>query len=133
MALTFRRPSVQDFDRLRERYGVSVTAAILKWLQNTEKRAMIVISRDGFIDWTRSSGPLLKSGVFFRAKQSLTALPEGSLAANQDTSAEAASGKLLPPGTWSKEEPVFESVLYSEYHEMAISLLIYPNEALWPR
>jgi hypothetical protein len=60
-----RRPSVKDFDRIKDRYEVSLTAVILKWLQTTTKRAMIVISRDGFIDWSRSSDPLYKSGVFF--------------------------------------------------------------------
>lgn len=127
----FYNPSVKDFDRLRERYAVSVTAAILKWLDNTSKRAMIVISRDGFIDWSWSSKPLLKSGVYFKPKQVTTPLPDGSLAAKQDTSAEAEMGKMLPEGVWSKQEPVFESVLYSEYHEMIISLLIFPNDLPW--
>lgn len=127
-----QKPCVKDFDQLRERYAVSVTAAILKWLDITPKRAMIVISRDGFIDWSWSSKPLLKSGVFFKAKQVTIPLPEDSLAAKQDTSAEAGTGKMLPEGVWSKQEPVFESVLYSEYHEMAISLLIFPKNAPWP-
>lgn len=124
-----RRPSVADFERLKDRYAVSLTAAILKWLDTTSKRAMIVISRDGFIDWSRSSEPLLKSGVYFRAKQETTPLPDASLAALQDTSAEAATGKMLREGIWSVQEPVFESVLFSEYHDMAISLLIYPDDA----
>ena len=125
------RPSVSDFDRLRERYAVSVTAVILKWLEITPKRAMIVISRDGFIDWSWSSEALLKTGVFFRAKQETTPLPEESLAAKQDMSAEAITGKVLPEGVWAKKEPVFESVLYSEYHSMTISLLIFPDEGPW--
>ena len=127
-----RSPNVKDFERLRERYAVSVTAAILKWLDHTPKRAMIVISKDGFIDWSWSSKPLLKSGVFFRARQTTIPLPEESLAGKQDTSEEAETGKMLPEGVWSKREPVFESVLHSEYHEMTISLLIFPNEAPWP-
>lgn len=126
-----RRPSVADFDRLKARYAVSLTAAILKWLDTTSKRAMIVISRDGFIDWSRSSEALLKSGVYFRAKQETTPLPDGSLTALQDTSAEAMTGKMLREGIWAVHEPVFESVLFSEYHDMAISLLIYPDDAPW--
>lgn len=125
------RLSVADFERVKDRYAVSLTAAILKWLDTTSKRAMIVISRDGFIDWSRSSEPLLKSGVFFRAKQETIPLPHASLAALQDTSAEAATGKMLREGIWSAQEPVFESVLFSEYHDMAISLLIYPDDPPW--
>jgi hypothetical protein len=90
---------------------------------------MIVVSRDGFIDWSRSSSPLLKSGVFFKARQITTPLPDRSLAALQDTSIEAGAGKMLPKGIWAENEDVFESVIHSEYHGMAISLLIYPEEA----
>jgi hypothetical protein len=124
----FHKPGVQDFDKLKDRYAVSVTAAILKWLEITSKRAMIVISRDGFIDWSWSSENLLKTGVFFRAKQVTTPLPDQSLAAKQDTSAEALTGKMLPEGVWVQNEPVFESVLHSEYHSMTISLLIFPDD-----
>lgn len=124
-----KKPSVQTFDVLRTRYGVSHTAAILKWLEITPLRAMIVVSRDGFIDWSRSSAPLLKSGVYFKARQIVTPLPEQSLAALQDTSPEALTGKMLAKGIWAQREAVSESVIHSEYHDMAISLLIYPNEA----
>lgn len=123
------RPSVQDFEGIRERYGVSLTAAILKWLQITNCRAMVVVSKDGFIDWSWSSERLLKSGVYYRAKQVVTPVPDDSLVGKQDSSAEALSGKMLPKGVWSTAENVYESVVFSEYHGMAISLLIYPNIA----
>lgn len=123
------RPNVQFFEQLRARYDVSVTTAILKWLEITDLRAMIVVSRDGFIDWARSSSKLLKSGVFFRARQDVIPLPEQSLANLRDTSAESLIGKMLPEGVWAKNEPVCESVIHSEYHGMSISLLIYPRDA----
>jgi len=125
----FTRPSIHDFDRLRLRYDVSLTAVILKWLEFTTSRAMVVVSRDGFIDWSRSSGPLLKSGVYFKARQVTTPLPDRSLAAIQDTSSEAMTGKMLPKGVWAEHEAVCESVIHSEYHGMTISLLIYPGDA----
>ncbi len=31
-------------------------------------------------------------------------------------------------GVWSKRESVYESVIFSEYHDLAISLLVYPND-----
>lgn len=123
------KPTVAFFDKLRLRYEVSLTAAILKWLEITKKRAMIVVSRDGFIDWSRSSTPLLKSGVYFRARQQVTQLPEASLAAGKATILGPENGVALPSGVWSKEEEVFESVIFSEYHDMAVSLLVYPNDA----
>ena len=125
----FRTPTVRDFEDLRQRYAVSLTASILKWLDDTSARAMLVISRNGFIDWSRSSKPLLESGVFFRAKQAVIPLPDSSLAARQDTSEQAQRGVMFAPGAWWPGEEVFESVVHSEYHGMGVSLLVFPNEA----
>jgi hypothetical protein len=46
---------VELFSHCAERYGVSLTAAILKWLEFTPESALLVCSRDGFIDWAVSS------------------------------------------------------------------------------
>jgi hypothetical protein len=37
-----------------DRYRVSLIAAILRWLSYTDKRAVLVVSRDGYILWARS-------------------------------------------------------------------------------
>ena len=62
----FRRqlsPSaVPDLDALggcADRYDVSLTASALKWLSYTDRRAVLVVSRDGYILWAWSS----KGGV----------------------------------------------------------------------
>lgn len=47
-----------------DRYKVSLIAATLRWIEYTERRAVIVISRDGFILWARSSTSAWKSGIF---------------------------------------------------------------------
>ena len=122
----FKRPQIEEFEVLRDRYEVSITAAILKWLEFTTRRAMIVVSRDGYIDWAWSSKPLLKSGVYFTPKQRTIELPEKALAATVSSEG-FQSGVELPAGVWSQREDVFESVLTSEYHGQAISLLIYPK------
>ena len=62
---------------LADRYAVSLTAAILKWMTITDKRAMIVVGKEGFIDWAWSSEPLLKSGIFYAARQTVIELPAG--------------------------------------------------------
>src|SRR5262249_20940841 len=38
-----------------ERYRVSLIAAILRWLTYTERRAVLVVSREEFVLWSRSS------------------------------------------------------------------------------
>jgi hypothetical protein len=68
---------------LADRYAVSPTAGMLKWITITDKRAMIVVGKEGFIDWARFSEPLLTSGIFYRARQTVTKLPAASLAAQE--------------------------------------------------
>lgn len=49
-----------------DRYRVSLIASTLRWLGYTEKRAILVVSRDGFILWARSSLPALRTGAYFK-------------------------------------------------------------------
>ncbi len=113
---------------LADRYEVSITAAILKWLGMTPQRAMLVISRSGFIDWARSSDSLMKSGVFYRARQQITPLPAQSLAGGKGlgigTYAEANHSR----GVWPGNEDVREMTIFSHSNEMTITLLLYPYD-----
>ncbi|ASR08869.1 hypothetical protein CHY08_18195 [Rhizobium leguminosarum bv. viciae] len=120
----FRRPTLRDFEILRDRYEVSLTAVVLNWLKTTKSRAMLVVGRDGFIDWSWGSAPLFTSGVYFQARQVTTPLPDTSLAALGPTAGVVEIQH--PQGVWSEYEPVLESVVFAEYHEMTLSLLIYP-------
>ena len=56
----FRCPTLVQFQALRERYEVSLTAIVLNWLKTTKHRAMLVVSKDGFIDWSWGSDPLFR-------------------------------------------------------------------------
>lgn len=110
---------------LSDRYGVSMTAAILKWLSMTKERAMIVVSKDGFIDWAWSSERLLKSGVYYKARKDVIELPSASLAASQNLDLDNSSGVLHPIGVWNPREEVQEMVVLQN-NLMTVSLLIYP-------
>jgi hypothetical protein len=114
---------------LSDRYAVSLTAAILKWMTITDKRAMIVVGKEGFIDWAWSSEPLLRSGVFYRARQEVTELPPASLAAQEVDSDTGRHGHHHPAGVWLGSEPVREMTVFSSGNEMSISLLLYPDRA----
>lgn len=114
---------------LSDRYEVSITAAILKWLGITERRAMLVIGSNGFIDWARSSDRLMKSGVFYRARQQTIPLPEQSLAARQGSVVGAFAEADHPRGVWLGDEDVREMTIFSHSNEMTISLLLYSNDA----
>jgi hypothetical protein len=125
--------SEADLDQIgacARRYNVSLIAATLKWLEYTERRAVIVVSRDGFILWARSSLPALKTGAFFRTSGGPIAVPMGSLA-TQGVGEE--SSIVLQPGTWFKEESCREMSVFSEQYEFTISLLLLPNETVTSR
>lgn len=123
-----RKTNLQLFSELAERYEVSLTASILRWLGFTDERAMIVVGKDGFIDWAWSSRPLLKSKIFYRPKKETIELPKMSLAARRDPGVDNKSGVKHPPGIWLGEEDVEEMTLVSkEYNNMTISLLKYPK------
>lgn len=124
-----QKPSMEMMRHLKDRYQVSLSAAILKWLNITEKRAMIVIGKDGFIDWAWCSEPLLKSGVFYRARQDVIDLPAASLAARRDATLDNVTGVLHPKGVWLNNEEVQEMMVLSRDGEITTSLLIYPDDA----
>jgi hypothetical protein len=122
-----RAIDIEVMTELSDRYAVSLTAAILKWMTITDKRAMIVVGKEGFIDWAWSSEPLLKSGVFYRARQEVTELPPASLAAQEVDQDTGRHGHHHPAGVWAGTEPVREMTVFSPGNEMSISLLLYPD------
>lgn len=124
-----RSIDIDVMTELSDRYAVSLTAAILKWMTITDKRAMIVVGKEGFIDWAWSSEPLLKSGVFYRARQVVTELPPASLAAQEVDWDTGRHGHHHPAGIWAGSEPVREMTVFSPGNEMSISLLLYPDHA----
>lgn len=118
-------------DRLKSRYEVSLSAVILRWLSFTRERAMVVVGKDGFIDWARSSEPLFKSGIYYRSKQETIELPEKSLAAKRDESFDNINGVVHAQGVWLGEGEVHEMTVFTEqYNNLSISLLIYGGKDL---
>jgi hypothetical protein len=81
-----------------DRYRVSFIAAVLRWLQYTTRRAVLVISRDGYILWSRASTPAWKTGAFFRTSGAPVEIPSRSLASRQDMIIDGRTGIELPAG-----------------------------------
>jgi len=119
-----------DIDMLSnvaERYDVSLIAAILRWLQYTLRRAVLVVSRDGFILWSRASEAALKTGAFFRTSQGPIEVPSNSLVARRDLLVNGNVGINMPPGTWLREE-VREMTVFAEQYDFVITLLLLSND-----
>jgi len=88
---TNAKPGFEELEACADRYGVSLMAVTLRWLQFTERRALFVVSVVGFILWARSSEKALRSGAYIKtANVPLVELPPSSLAAR---SAQLADGK----------------------------------------
>jgi hypothetical protein len=114
------------------RYGVSLTAAILKWLSYTDEKAVVIMSRDGFMNWAWASQPAFKAGAFFRTRSQTIAIPPSSISANLSIQSER-YGVDVPATVWfAHAEPqwtVREMKLYSDHYDSMITLIVLPRYA----
>lgn len=125
-------------DDCAKRYGVSLTAAILKWLEFTEQRAVLVMSTEGYMLWARSSQSALRSGAYFRTRNIAVPIPTGSLAASTESVVYEKQGVELAARIWFPQEPdemsLRELKIVSDRYERTMSLLFLPKaEPRWMR
>ena len=110
---------------ITNRYGVSLTAACRKWIDFTERRAAMIVARDGFALWGRASTSALKSGVFVRSGMPI---PDNALisARRRGTGFSSDVPVSQPAGIWSfsrGSEPVRELAVVSEFLDISITIL----------
>ena len=119
---------LEDLGACADRYQTSLTAAALRWLDYTKRRAVLVVSRDGFMLWSRSSKRALRSGKFFRtANRPPVPIPSRSLAANGPLTLNQARVEH-DADVWFNE-PCEEIVLLADRYDFSISLLHLDNTA----
>lgn len=124
------RPDFGQLSKLAQRYGVSLTAAILRWLEYTETRAMLVVSNEGFAHWAKSSKPAFRSGRFLRTKNEVYELPRLATAVTRSFSDEAKAGIPQDSGVWFPE-PVVEMCLRSDRYDQELTLLHFERDRAW--
>ena len=111
------------------RYQASLTAVVLKWIEFTSKRAIIVVSRDGFILWTRSSTPAFKSGVYIKTVDSPPVpIPEKSLASQRSNFHTTKVEFQHPAGVWWEDESVKELTVFPKKFDIVLTLLLFSDE-----
>lgn len=117
-------------NHITERYGVSLIAACIKWIEFTDQRAAMVVARDGFAQWGRASEAAYKSGIFVRSGMEI---PEHSLAGRGRSAVDGLSGAADHPiGVWTfngRSEPARELTIFSERFDISISLLQFEDGA----
>jgi len=106
-----------------DRYGVSLTAAVLKWLDFTSRRVITLLSEEGGMHWAKSSDKAFRSGRYFATRQGFVEVPPESLAAKEQFSFHARDGVRHAPGVWFDEE-VVEHSIYSEEYGKTLTVLI---------
>jgi IrrE N-terminal-like domain len=120
-----------DIDMLRasaERYNVSLIASVLRWLSYTRKRAVLVVSRDGFILWARSSDPAWRSGAFFKTSAGPIEIPTLSLPLNPHLLTDGRGSLEHDRGVWLRE-PTREMTIFAEHYDFSLSLLMLEDNA----
>jgi hypothetical protein len=126
------RPGLDNLGGCADRYDVSLIAASLRWLQFTSRRAVLVVSKDGFILWARSSDAALKSGLYYRTRnRPPVEIPGSSLAAQRHLVTGHAGAGEHDRDVWL-DEPCKEHVLFSDQYDFTISLLHFDDRAAWP-
>ena len=119
-----------------DRYGVSLTAAILKWLQYTDEKAVLVMSSDGFINWAWSSESAAKAGAFFRTRNNVIPVPNRALASSSIVKIDR-KGSEIPASVWfphaQADTPLREMKLHTDQYGAVLSLLHLPQSVdVWP-
>jgi len=115
-----------DIEMLRacaERYNVSLVAAVLRWLGYTRKRAILVVSRDGYILWARSSEPAWRAGAFFKTSAGPVEIPAAALPSRPELLIDGRGKIDHPSGVWLRE-PAREMTVFAEYYDFSLSLLL---------
>ncbi len=107
-----------------DRYEVSLTSAVLRWLEFTSKRAIAVFSEDGYMHWAKSSDKAFRSGKYFATRGGPIEIPANSQAAEQSFSFTARDGVRHGSGVWFKDEEVVEHTIYSEEYEKTLTVLL---------
>lgn len=126
------RPTFDQLGACADRYGVSLSAATLRWLQFSEQRTLFVVSRDGFILWSRSSPKALRSGAYIKtANVRPVPLPTESLAA-QPQLLENNKGRAEHASFVWLKEPCAEETIISERYDQTYTLLHLGTAPLWP-
>lgn len=115
---------------ITRRYGVSLLAAVRKWIEFTDTRAAMVVAYDGYARWGRASDAAVKSGIFIPSGMPI---PANSIAGmGSGASSEQDQAVQLPEGIWAfrrGSEPVRELTIFSERLGLSVTLLMFDRAA----
>ena len=113
-----------------DRYGVSLTAAALRWTEIAERRAVLVASRDDHMLWAKSNNAAFKSGAYFSTRKSTIEIPRTSVA-HSSNCADTYQTETVKANVWFAREPdttpVTVMTMVSEQYDYTLTLLLMPD------
>ena len=117
--------TIELLGQVAERYQTSFTATALKWLEITDEAAMLVVARDGFINWSYPSKLAASKGAWLRPG---TPVPESAIERLSSAASQARNNWCrVPSGVWHSSLEAEESVIVSDQFELMIFLVRYPD------
>ncbi len=129
-----------NFDLLgycADRYGVSLTAAAIRWLEIAPKRAVLVASRDDHMLWASSNEAAFESGAFFATRKNTIELPAAALAHSRNCTGRPQSHDTRAQVWFPREPaemPITEMTKLAGNYGYTLTLLVMPEaEKRWRR
>jgi Zn-dependent peptidase ImmA (M78 family) len=116
-----------------DRYGVSLTAAALQWIDIAPERAVLIASRDDHMLWAKSNEAAFKSRAYFATRKRTIELPRAALA-HSINALNTISRQEIPANIWLPNEPehvrATELTKSAGQYDYTLTLLLMP-EAEW--
>jgi len=129
----FASTLLMPLDDFRHRYGVSLTAAALRWTEIAPKRAVLVASRDDHMLWAKSNKAAFKSGAYFATRRNTIELPGDALAHSNNgwagSQQQTARAQLWFPRE-AESMQINEMIRVAGQYDYTLTLLLMP-EAEW--
>ncbi|MFZ6048080.1 ImmA/IrrE family metallo-endopeptidase [Pseudomonas sp. CR3202] len=117
-----------------DRYGVSLTAAALKWREIAPGRVIVVAAKDGFLDWSCSNERAFRSGAFFATTKQTIEVPAKSLLNNAIRSPNGQTGTIQASHWLAREHPDVDLeehafVIEGKDYSYTLGVLVLPDLA----
>ena len=113
-----------------DRYGVSLTAAALRWTEIAERRAVLVASRDDYMLWAKSNHAAFKSGAYFPTRKRTIEIPPTSVAHSSNCS-DTYQTETVKANVWFVREPdttpMTVMTMVSAQYDYTLTLLLMPD------
>jgi IrrE N-terminal-like domain len=103
------------------RYCTTFLASALKWIEFTSQLAALVVARDGFVLWAKSSELAIKKHIMFRSGKEV---PKASLIATFSDELKPLP-KQHSEGVWMPYSATTEYAVSSDKYDLQIAVLIF--------